>query len=52
MNIKVGRINNLLTVVNVIDRLLCDRPYGDIVSALGNMYVRFEQKILRVLQVV
>lgn len=39
MDVKVGRINNLLTVVNVIDRLINDRPYGDIVSALGR-YVR------------
>lgn len=39
IDVKVGRINNLLTVVNVIDRLLCDRPYGDIVSAIGR-YVR------------
>lgn len=39
INVGVGRINNLLTVVNVIDRLLCDRPYGDIVSIMGR-YVK------------
>ena len=39
LSVGVGRINNLLTVVNVIDRLLYDRPYGDIVSSIGR-YVR------------
>ena len=39
LKVGVGRINNLLTVVNVIDRLLSDRPYGDIVSSIGK-YVR------------
>lgn len=39
LNSGIGRINNLLTVVNVIDRLLSDRPYGDIVSSIGR-YVR------------
>lgn len=39
LRVGIGRINNLLTVVNVIDRLLCDRPYGDIVSSIGR-YVR------------
>lgn len=39
MDIGIGRINNLLTVVNVIDRLITNRPYGDIIAAMGR-YVR------------
>lgn len=39
LKVEVGRINNLLTVVNVINRILCDRPYGDIVSLVGR-YVK------------
>lgn len=39
LKVEVGRINNLLTVVNVISRILNNRPYGDIVASLGK-YVR------------
>lgn len=38
-DIGIGRINNLLTVVNVIDRLITNRPYGDIIGTMGR-YVR------------
>lgn len=39
INITIGRINNLLTLVNIINRLLCNRPYGDIIATMGK-YVR------------
>lgn len=39
IDISIGRINNLLTVVNVIDRLNTNRPYGDIIGTMGR-YVR------------
>lgn len=39
IDIGIGRINNLLTVVNVIDRLITNRPYGDIIGSMGR-YVR------------
>lgn len=35
MKIGVGRVNNLLTIVNVINRIINDRPCGDIVSSFG-----------------
>ena len=35
MDVNRGRINSILTVVNIIDRIQDDRPYGDIVGRMG-----------------
>lgn len=39
LKVEIGRINNLLTIANVIDRIQDDRPFGDIIGTMGR-YVR------------
>lgn len=34
MSVSIGRINNLLTIVNIIDRLLLGKPINDIIKSL------------------